>query len=253
MAHQNNTTVILNGLGGDELFGGYDCYQKLSLWKKIRPFSAIATKLPSFNNKIGKLKKYAGFQNINEFYSNFYTIFSDNEIQELFQTSKPISNSLKQYQENLKYTDDFEALSALNLSSYIGNHQTRAIDKTGMAFSIEGRLPFLDHTLIETAFSIPTKYKYKYNQGVQKYILKKVAEKHVPETVMKMPKKGLGIPLEHWMKNELLTFKNDHINQLKKRNLLSKSGIDKTLKSKNKHKIWQLVSTEIWLQLFFDH
>jgi len=251
MAHQNNTTVILNGLGGDELFGGYDCYKKLSLWKKIRPFSSLANKLPPLNNKTKKFKEYTSYNNINEFYSHFFTVFSNNEIQELFETEKPITNSLTQYEENLKYTDDFEALSALNLSSYIGNHQTRAIDKTGMAFSIEGRLPFLDHNLIETAFSIPT--KYKYNKGIQKYILKQVAKKHLPEAVMKMPKKGLGIPLKHWINNELLSFKNDHIQQLKERNLLSKFAIDKTLNSGNKNKIWQLVSTEIWLQHFFDH
>lgn len=250
MVHHSNLKVALNGLGGDELFGGYDCYKKLALWKKIRPFSSLLGNTPPVNHTTKKLRQYSSFKNISEFYSNFYTYFSNNELQDLFKTSSAIPNSLLQYQKNIEFNNEFNALSFFNISSYIGNHQTRAVDKTGMTVSVEGRFPFLDHELIEASFKIPIKYKLK--NTIQKYILKEIAKDFLPKEVMKMPKKGLTIPLKEWIFNDLSDFTNDTLNQLKKRHYFSSTAIDKIVKSKNKNKIWQLVSTELWMQHFID-
>lgn len=251
LANRNNTRVVLNGLGGDELFGGYDCYRKLKLWKTIRHFAPIASKVPETHIKLKKIKQFSSYKNSSAFYSHFYTIFSDQEIRELFQTETKIPDSLIQYTEKHHFSDDFEALSFLNLSSYISNHQTRALDRTTMENSMEGRLPFLDHNFIETAFSIPTKYKYK--NGIQKFILKQIGNEFLPKEVLEMPKKGLSIPLKQWIKNELSDFTNDTLNQLKRRHFFSNETINSIVNSNNETKIWQLVSTEIWLQNFIDN
>lgn len=250
MVNSNNIKVVLNGLGGDELFGGYGCYKNLNTWKRIHKLSYLSSVIPSINNTTKKIKKYAKFKNINDYYNNFYTYFSNEELQKLFNFSGTIKNSLLQYQGNIIFNNEFDALSFFNISSYISNHQTRAIDKTGMAVSVEGRFPFLDHELIETAFTIPSKYKLK--NGIQKYILKEIAKTYLPNEVMKMPKKGLEIPLQKWLPNELKDFSFDMLNSLKKRNYFSTKELDVIIKSKNEFKIWQLVSTEIWMQLFID-
>ena len=153
------------------------------------------------------------------------------------------------YPNDFEFTDDIEALSYYDLKSYISNHQTRTVDQFTMCFSIEGRFPFLDHQLIELAFKIPSKYKIK--DGIQKYILKEVAKKHIAPSCFTMQKKGFGLPLEYWYNNELKQFINDNINTLKARHLFNNIEIDAIIKTNNVRKIWQLVMTEQWLQKFF--
>lgn len=253
MASNNKLKVVLNGLGGDELFGGYDVYNKLSLWSNLKNSHSILKFAPKFHPKIKKAAEISGYKSIDEFYSHYYTNYNDNEIsslfnQQSFSTKKTLSNNYNS--TNLNFSDDFEALSFYNLKSYIGNHQMRATDHCLMHFSIEGRFPLLDHNFIETAFKIPTKYKLHKNS--QKYILKQVAKKHIARSCLTMNKKGLTLPLKHWISSDLEEFVNDHIVNLKNRHIFNNSEIDTILTSKNHYKIWQLVSTELWLNKFIS-
>lgn len=252
MAAKNKTTVVLSGLGGDELFGGYDVYNKIPLWEKLRKNKKIISVLPGIHPKIKKGKKIADCKTIGEYYSHYYTNFYDSEIENLFLDKRFNTTSTLEnlYASNRKFTDTFEAMSFYNLASYIGNHQMRALDVTTMAFSVEGRFPLLDHNFIETSFKIPTKYKFKNN--TQKYLLKEIAKKYLSKNVMQMPKKGLSIPLKKWIETDLKEFVFDTLQQLENRKIFNNTAIQNILKSKNETKIWQLVSTEIWLQNFID-
>lgn len=251
MASNNKLKVVLNGLGGDELFGGYDVYKKLAFWSKLKKSHSVLKFAPKIHPKIKKVVEISGYKNIDEFYSHYYTNYNDNEISSLFnQQNFSTKDTLANYYNpsNLNFSDDFEALSFYNLKSYIGNHQMRTTDHCLMHFSIEGRFPLLDHNFIETAFKIPTKYKLHKNS--QKYILKQVAKKHIAKSCLNMNKKGLTLPLKHWISNDLKEFVNDHIVNLKNRNIFNNLEIDAILKTNNPHKIWQLVSTELWLNKF---
>jgi asparagine synthase (glutamine-hydrolysing) len=252
MAKKNKTTVVLSGLGGDELFGGYDVYNKIPLWEKLRKNKKLIQVLPSIHQKIIKGKKIADCKTLGEYYSHYYTNFYDNEIENLFQNKKYNTTSTLEdlYGTKKKFTDTFEAMSFYNLTSYIGNHQMRALDATTMTHSIEGRFPLLDHEFIENSFRIPTKYKIKNN--TQKYILKEIAKKHLSKKVMEMPKKGLGTPLKNWIETDLKEFVFYTLHQLENRQIFNNKAIKQIVKSKNETKIWQLVSTEIWLQNFID-
>ncbi|MCL7753580.1 asparagine synthase (glutamine-hydrolyzing) [Polaribacter sp. Z022] len=252
MAKKNKTTVVLSGLGGDELFGGYDVYKKIPLWEKLSKNKKLVSILPNVHQKIIKGKKIADCNTLGEYYSHYYTNFYDNEIENLFLDKKYNTNSTLEnlYASNKNFTDTFEAMSFYNLTSYIGNHQMRALDATTMAHSIEGRFPLLDHNFIEASFKIPTKYKIKNN--TQKYLLKEIAKKHLSKKVMEMPKKGLSTPLKSWIETDLKEFVFDTLNQLKNRNIFNNQVIKDIVKSNNETKIWQLVSTEIWLQNFID-
>ncbi|MGJ8743606.1 asparagine synthase (glutamine-hydrolyzing) [Polaribacter sp.] len=252
MASQNKTTVVLSGLGGDELFGGYDVYQKISLWKKLQKNKKIVQKLPGIHHKIKKGKLLANCKTLGEYYSHYHTNYYDSEIDALF-TDRTFNttNTLETlYSNNKKFTDSFEAMSFYNLKSYIGNHQMRAIDVTTMAYSIEGRLPFLDHNFIEAAFRIPTKYKYK--NKTQKYILKEIAKKYLPKDTLEMPKKGLTLPLKQWVHSDLKKFIFETLLSLKQRKEFDTKTIEKIVNSKKEAQIWQLVSTELWMQKFID-
>lgn len=252
MASKNKTTVVLSGLGGDELFGGYDVYKKIPLWEKLRNNKNLIHLLPQIHSKIIKGKKIADCRTLGEYYSHYHTNYYDSEIENLFLNKKINTTSTLEnlYASNKKFTDSFEAMSFYNLKSYIGNHQMRALDATTMAFSIEGRFPLLDHNFIEAAFKIPTKYKIKNN--TQKYLLKEIAKKYLSKNVIQMPKKGLSTPLKSWIETDLKDFVLDTLQKLNNRNIFNNKAIHQVIKSKNETKIWQLVSTEIWLQSFID-
>lgn len=253
MAKINGAKVVLSGLGGDELFAGYDVYNRLALWRKLQKASPLTSLVPSLHSKIDKAKQLSSCQTVGEFYTHSYSTFNDSELNKLFGRSVIDNNKLltEMYvgSESV-FTDDLEAMSFYNLKSYIGNHHLRTIDQFTMHESIEGRVPFLDHNVIETAFKIPSKYKLK--NKVQKHILRKLAKKYIAPSCLAMDKKGLRLPLEHWISNELNGIVKDHISALKNRKLLNASEIDRIIKQKNELKIWQLVSTEMWMQKFID-
>jgi len=165
-----------------------------------------------------------------------------------FNTTNTIKNT---YSNNRVFTDDFEAISFYNLKSYIGNHQLRAVDLSTMNFSVEGRIPMLDHNFIKAAYKIPSKYKIK--NGIQKHIFKEVAKKYIAPSCLNMNKKGLTLPLKNWVQTELNDFVMDTVNLLINRDVFNTFEIKQILKTKNTNKIWQLVSTELWFQKFFNN
>lgn len=254
IAKENKLKVVLNGLGGDELFGGYDAYLKLKYWESLKNNKDLLKLVPNFDRRIVKGKQLANYKTIGEFYTHYFSNYSDLEIGELFQNKiGSTQNTLSDLYNptNLNFTDSFEAISFYNLKSYIGNHQMRSVDQCTMYHSIEGRFPMLDHQFIETAFKIPTKYKIKDN--VQKYILKEVAKKHIAPSCLNMKKKGLGLPLEHWFLNDLKDFTEHTISKLIERGIFNEKAIHKIIATKDEKKIWQLVSTELWLSYFFKN
>jgi len=250
---QQEVKVVLNGLGGDELFSGYHFYNKLKPWYNLKRFKTIFNILPKhLHNRLDVAKQMVSYKNTAQFYTHFRSTFYDADNAKIFKDQNFNSlNTLENlYQTATNFTDDIEALSYYDLKSYIGNHQVRTVDQFTMNFSIEGRFPFLDHELIALAFKIPSKYKIK--NGVQKYILKQVAKKHIAPSCFKMNKKGFGLPLEYWYNNELKEFISENISSLKNRNLFNNQEIDLVNTNKNVRKIWHLVMTEQWLQKFFD-
>jgi len=249
---EHQVKVVLNGLGGDELFAGYHFYNKINAWNILKKINPLLKLLPQhFNQRLDVAKKMASYNNVAQYYTHFHSTFSEFEKQKLFKNK--VINSLSTldniYPNDTIFTDDIEALSYYNLKSYISNHQTRTIDQFTMNFSIEGRFPFLDHQFIELAFKIPSKYKIM--NGSQKYILKEVAKKYISPNCFAMEKKGFGLPLEYWHNNELKDFISQHIFALKNRHLFDNDEIDAIVKTNNVRKIWHLVMTELWIQQFF--
>lgn len=249
----NDVKVVLNGLGGDELFAGYGLYNRLDKWHKLSNFNFLIDLIPdSLHPKIKALKKLAAPKDIYQYYSYAYSNFIDKEKKELFGKSFNSAEQIKKLykKENKSFADDIELLNYLDIKSYIGNHHVHRIDQFTMHFSIEGRFPFLDHNLVEKAFTIPSKYKYK--NGVQKYILRKVAQKYIAPECLSMNKKGFGLPLDMWFDNQLKELVNSSIASLKNRHILNNKAIDNIMKNGKITQKWHLVMFELWYKNFIE-
>jgi asparagine synthase (glutamine-hydrolysing) len=236
-------TVVLSGEGADEIFGGYgrifrstdDYYHQDAL--KEDPSTSVM-----FNKKYSQqLFK----RDLDHFIYNYsYTkpklklnLLSKNvdwsaiesSLNQRFEDSfNEVASS--DYQTKMMYT--FETVHLQGLLS--------RVDTTTMATSVEARVPFVDHRLVEFAFTIPNKYKLKWNSSedqalakhkmadqssevhdTPKYILKKVGEKYLPDEVLYRKKMGFPVPLDKWLggsfaaqARQILTNSNNIANQV---------------------------------------
>ena len=88
----------------------------------------------------------------------------------------------------------------LELKLRLSEHLLMRVDKLTMAHAVEARVPFLDHEVVEYAARLPERFKIR--DGVSKWLVKKVAERHLPEHLVHRKKQGFGAPMEEWFKEK---------------------------------------------------
>jgi len=144
-----------------------------------------------------------------------------------------------------------------DIKYFLFEHNLLYSDKTTMMASIEGRPPLTDHKLIEFMFSISP--KFKINGSNQKYLLKKVAERYIPQDVIYREKAGFGAPLRAWIRGELSEMVNDLLSEqsIKNRNLYNARYVTELINKDrkgiedNSYFIWWLFNNEMWFRTFF--
>ncbi len=208
-------TVVLSGDGGDELFGGYNWYSwLLSLQQTKNKLNNLAPLITFIANKIPlqfKGKHYISQLNetIADQLENRVGFVSNREKCKLYsknntelhinnEMSTYISDSLNISQSNNSLLDH---LSRLDFKTYLPDDILVKVDRASMATSLETRVPWLDHELVEFAFSLPS--TWKINNGQKKYLPKQLAKKVLPKTLKLDRKQGFSIPLREWMKDDL--------------------------------------------------
>ena len=197
-----NVKVTLSGDGGDELFLGYDRYFfTKNYYNKLKKFpfksllGSIFKILP--NDKLNKMAY--PLQNLS--YQNLYSVVSS--ALKPWEVSKMFNQEYLSYLELSEYEEDFESIedfSKFDFYRYLPNDILYKVDRASMAYSLEARVPILDHRIVEFAYSLPENLKlYKG----QKSILKEILYKYVPKNLLDRPKMGFGVPLKEWFRGEL--------------------------------------------------
>ena len=132
------------------------------------------------------------------------------------------------------------------------------VDKMTMATSVEARVPFLDHKLVEFAMSIPS--HLKYHEGETKYILKRALKGIIPDRVLRRPKQGFGVPINEWMLDRLGGFVEHTLfnSALRRRKLFDYGFVRRLL---NQHRsgranyaffLWSLLNLSLWYDQWID-
>lgn len=206
---RKHVTVALSGDGGDEVFGGYLRYLHIQ-----RHYSMIK-KTPSFVRKA--LQIFGGNLSHNfPMYSRFkkiLNVFGANPVESLYQHYQSqstlrlskISTECSSYfanPEDWPCTDSYVAwMMFADTMTYLPNDILVKVDRASMAASLETRIPFLDHSLIEFAWRLPMDLKIR--NGNAKWILKRLLNRYVPSQILDRPKMGFAIPIARWLRSNL--------------------------------------------------
>ncbi len=215
---RQHVTVTLSGEGGDELFLGYGAYQ----WARrlnqpfIKAFrKPIANILSKSNSRFERHANFFRYPNENLKYSHILSqeqyYFSldelDSILSENFKNTSGSTNTelLNNFGIEINHLgrnlNAMEKQAIFDLNFYLQDDLLTKVDRASMHFSLETRVPYLDHRIIEFALNLSPELKYK--NGTAKYLLKEILYQYVPEKFFDRPKQGFAIPLQKWLKNEL--------------------------------------------------
>ncbi|KMY68326.1 hypothetical protein AAU61_01105 [Desulfocarbo indianensis] len=225
----NSVKVALSGDGGDDFMAGYVTYPALKLIKyyqvlpsplRHRINQAIA-RLPvkhryvSLDFKLKQFMRGAGYSSEIMFF-RWMGSFSDEEKTDLFlpQLREQLS-TVYTYSDVIRYLSqsrlnrDLERILYCMIKLYLQDDILIKVDRASMANSLEVRSPFLDHELVEFVNRLPSRLKLR--RFTTKYILKKMAERKLPKTVVHRKKKGFGIPIGRWLRHDLKELMTDYL------------------------------------------
>jgi asparagine synthase (glutamine-hydrolysing) len=207
-------TVILNGDGGDELFGGYRRYVPFARYDFFNPgffikntASFLHSVLPAPHNKKSKynylyrLIDFARKKSLPIYLSA--TIDSFEGFEKYISGNDSILQQIKNDFDTVNHSSltGLQKIMNLDFDNLLAGDLLVKMDIATMAHSLEGRSPLLSKELLEYIPSLPDEYKIKSRQT--KYLLRKLAEKYLPAELINQPKRGFEIPLKKWIDNEL--------------------------------------------------
>ncbi len=209
--NQAGIKTVMSGEGSDELFLGYDNYRKMLDYYKFKQslsssqhdfLDDIVGSLQAQTKESEYLRRIIKDENL---YNSFGEIFTPTQRRKLFKKT-PIFKTKKAKK------DPIDWMSYIDTKIWLGEALLSKVDKMSMANSIETRNPFLDFRLVDTAFSINSNLKIG---DTNKYLLKKVASKYIPQEIINRPKKGFNSPFNEWLFEE---FKDDILDTILKVN-----------------------------------
>jgi len=263
-------TMALSGLGGDELFGGYDIFKR-SVALEGRKW---LLSFPRFMRRAGggllkSMRPGAGSDKIAEVLALQYfdldhtypisrQVLMDAVLEKLYQGNLPpnrvhaIANVLTGYGTNGYRFPLLSQVSFNEIYTYMQNVLLRDSDQMSMAVALEVRVPFLDHELVEYVINVSDRNKYPHT--AKKLLIDSLGDL-LPKEVWDRPKMGFTLPWADWLKQDLRAMAESRINALAERTVIDggelKAIWQRFLKGDPRYtwsRVWPLVVLEDWLQ-----
>ena len=266
---RRHVKVVLTGEGADELFAGYDHYRfprVLGQYGRLprglrRLLGALGAPLapPKIAKALaaGALDPVAG-------YTLVKSVFRQDDLEAL------LAPDLRAELDGARERADLErlfaraaSLDALNrylladLTTWLPEDLLMKVDKMSMSVSLEARVPYLDHRIVELLAGMPSSLKWR---GGSKYLLKRAAASLLPEDIINRPKHGFTLPLARWLRAELREFATDLLlgRRARARGFFHAPSVERSwtgyLAGREDcfMQVWVLLNFEVWCRVFLD-
>lgn len=223
---RQHVTVSLSGDAGDELFCGYNRYLLTArLWHKlnrvpvflrkllaavmtavpVNGWNAVAKMLPSasrlsnLGDKLHKAAAVIACRDVEQLYLGLVSHWQNPE--QVVLGSKEPATVLTDEQRKAHFSDPILQMMAQDTLSYLPDDILVKVDRAAMAVSLETRVPFLDHSVLEHAWRLPKALRLR--DGKSKWCLRQILYKYVPQELIERPKMGFAVPLDAWLRGPL--------------------------------------------------
>lgn len=274
---RRHVTVALNGDGGDESFLGYDRYvaamvagyqDRIPLvLRRLVAGGARHLPLGSPKSLPYRLRRFAEtvMDDPRRRYGRWMTFFGPAQKRELYtpgfaeSVARSDSRSILDAAYDASDAPSFlEASVHTDVQMYLPDDLLVKMDIASMAHSLELRSPFLDHKVVEFAASLPAGMKLR--RLTKKYILKRIMKPFLPAPILHRKKMGFGVPIDHWLRNELRDLVYDVLldSRARERGILEAASVrryvDEHMRQMAHHhfRLWSLLMLEMWYRTFVD-
>jgi asparagine synthase (glutamine-hydrolysing) len=255
---KKHVTVVLNGDGADEIFGGYRRYVPVANnWIKLASYFSLLTKvLPKSHSKKSiynyayRLLAMSDKKGLDFYNSATNDIFEDVYKFDMNGATSRINDFILSIEnENIS---ELSKMLYMDFNLILQSDLLKKMDIMTMAHSLEGRSPFLSKYMLEFAPTLADKFKIKGT--ATKYILREVSKQYLPKELVSQPKRGFEVPLKNWVENDLKenifdTLNGDYYSQ----KFVNKKFITRLLEKnidvsdeKRAKMLWSMYCLEVW-------
>ena len=276
-AKQEGFKVLISGTGGDDVFSGYRRHQAIVTDKFTKHIPngvyQFAAKIIGSGNsnhptvrRINKLIKHKNDDALTRLVGYFewfpimehLDLFHD-DIQSQVVNNNPSDYMLKLLDNVNNEQDLLNKMLYLKLKTFLVDHNLNYTDKMGMSAGVEVRVPYLDIDLIAMSTQIPTKLKVHNFQT--KYLLRRIAAQHLPQSIINRPKTGFGAPIRNWVTNEMATMVNERLSasELNKYHIFNPVAVQKLINDNKSgridgaYTIISIMAIQSWMSQFYDN
>jgi asparagine synthase (glutamine-hydrolysing) len=241
---RHEVKVALSGLGGDELFGGYPSFRDVPRLKMLARLPRLLRRMLGAAAKLGdRLADLPGNLDAGELARWRRRFFTDDMIRRA-----GLPNAAAPFECPVELPDDYARVSWAELTGYMGRMLLRDSDQMSMAVSLELRVPFLDHELVEYVLGLPAAAKNRYPDT--KGLLVEACRDLLPESVYRRPKAGFVLPMKTWMLGPLASFVGEGLRETIARRLLPETFVNE---SSDAFRRGQLHWTRVWSLVVLGH
>lgn len=271
-AREMGYKVLLSGAGGDDVFSGYRRHQALKLeflfqlmpsWAArmlqrmlsyFMPRHPLSRRLSKFLDGAGRgagarMVHYFSWLNM----ERIRNLFQPGQLSPGYDPDDTLADLLHRIPEERSLLN---RLLFLELRSFLPDHNLNYTDKLSMAAGVEVRVPYLDLEVVEFSTRIPPRLKLK--GSTTKYLLRKVAERYLPQDVIYRPKAGFGAPVRHWIRKDWGQLVREKLleGSLSSKAIFNRQEIERLIKDNESgfidasYSIWALLAIESWIRQF---
>ncbi len=251
--------VMLNGTGGDEIFGGYARYN-LRSYLPNRWSAGVGRRLGSMRRAFPVSRKLSAVVDFRQRYFHNMCLLPEVQIQQAMGLTAlgRVREEVGDLFQECSRADPRAAIMYVDLHRYLPGDLFLLLDKTTMVNSLEARVPLLDHRLVEFMAGLPGQVRMR--EGQLKWLLRKALRGHLPDELLDRPKQGFSPPVPRWVESgfgaaasRIIMAERSRVRALLGMPFLEQwVGAREVGRGKYGLRLWALISLELWLRAYID-